>query len=430
MATVTGPPAAVGAEIEEARFPEWVLGASGRVNPGLVKLDLYCRGMRIGERCDLERDARVILRSRAGLGSGLELTLPDGLYINVPVLEPFAAESPYMLDRRDGDYVLTWRGEAVCPVRAPAQPAWYTRSTSSGRQMARIGVLQGTYLGIYFGAVCDYWKGENPVNCKFCSTGLNVGVSEELEKGVADVVETCRAAQEESGTTFVHFNSGYHRQQALEQVMAYVEAVKRETGMLVGVQCTPEVDFSKYDRLMDMGVDHFSFCFEFYNPEVFARLCPGKEKTLGLKAYFDSMEYTARKMGKGKVSGEIIAGLEPVEDTCRGIDHITGVGAFPTVCVFRPVVGADLGHLPPPAFEEMAPVFGHMYRACKRDGIPTGIAPNVKVSLVILPYEGRYFSETRDWSDFAYSAKLAAMRAAYRSYFWTRMWVGRKRRRR
>ena len=407
----------------DAVFPEWVVDPSGRVNPGLVKLDLYCKGMGIGDRCDLEGDARVILRTRAGLGSGLELVLPDDLYINVPVLEPFAAESPYLLDRRDGRYVLTWKGHEVCPILVPPQPAWYDRPTTRGIQMSRIGVLQGTYLGIYFGAVCDYWRGENPVNCKFCSTGLNVGISEELEKGVPDVVETCRAAQEESDLTFVHFNSGYHRQQALEQVLAYVEAVKRETGLLVGVQCTPETDFSKYDRLMDMGVDHFSFCFEFYNPDVFAELCPGKEKTLGLQAYMEAMEYTARKMGKGKVSGEIIAGLEPVEDTFRGIDHITGIGAFPTVCVFRPVIGSDLSHLPPPSFEEMVPVFRHMYEACKRDRIPTGIAPNVKVSLVILPYEGRYFSSTRGWDDLAYSAKLAAMRAAYRSYFRAKMWL-------
>ncbi|MBI2952149.1 hypothetical protein HYY27_08645, partial [bacterium] len=68
-----------------------------RLNPGLLKLDLYCKGMRVGPTCDLERDARVILRTRAGLGSGLEMVLPDDLYINAPVMEPFARRSPYVL---------------------------------------------------------------------------------------------------------------------------------------------------------------------------------------------------------------------------------------------------------------------------------------------------------------------------------------------
>ena len=37
----------------------------------------------------------------------------------------------------------------------------------------------------------------------------------------------------------------------------------------------------RFDWLRDLGADHFSFCYEFHNPEWFARLCPGKESTVG-----------------------------------------------------------------------------------------------------------------------------------------------------
>ena len=37
----------------------------------------------------------VRMRTRAGLGSGLEVILPGGLWTNVPVSEPFAAASAY-----------------------------------------------------------------------------------------------------------------------------------------------------------------------------------------------------------------------------------------------------------------------------------------------------------------------------------------------
>ena len=41
-------------------------------NPGLFKLDLYCKGIRLGESCRVEEDGgREIMRTRAGLGSGL-----------------------------------------------------------------------------------------------------------------------------------------------------------------------------------------------------------------------------------------------------------------------------------------------------------------------------------------------------------------------
>ena len=63
-----------------------------RRNPALLKLDLYCRGMRLDDSCFIEEDGgRKILRTRAGLGSGLELILPGGLWTNVPVTERFAA---------------------------------------------------------------------------------------------------------------------------------------------------------------------------------------------------------------------------------------------------------------------------------------------------------------------------------------------------
>jgi hypothetical protein len=74
-----------------------------RANPALLKLDLYCKGARLDDSCFIEADGgRKVLRTRAGLGSGLELILPGGLWTNVPVSEPFAAASPYELQRVGG----------------------------------------------------------------------------------------------------------------------------------------------------------------------------------------------------------------------------------------------------------------------------------------------------------------------------------------
>src|SRR5207248_7509156 len=78
---------------------KWIVRSRGMVrsmtsslrdNPAYLKLDLYCRGLRLDESCYVEADGgRKILRTRAGLGSGLELVLPGGLWTNVPVTESF-----------------------------------------------------------------------------------------------------------------------------------------------------------------------------------------------------------------------------------------------------------------------------------------------------------------------------------------------------
>src|SRR5262249_58159125 len=101
-----------------------------RALPALRKLVLYCRGLRRGPSCLVEADGgRKVLRARAGLGSGLELILPGGLWTNVPVTEPFAARSPYALHRTPGtpgpsggDHPLPG-GAAGGPGGAPPPPA-------------------------------------------------------------------------------------------------------------------------------------------------------------------------------------------------------------------------------------------------------------------------------------------------------------------
>lgn len=354
-----------------------------------LEIDLFCKGLRIADGVDLSSALGVSDRTRAGLGSGLEVILRDGarpIHANVPVLEPFARLSPYVLsggptafrlvDERDGREVL---------VELPTRPSWYDRKTSRGTTMSRVGTLQGTYLAMYVGPVCDFWKDGGKLRCAFCTTGLNVGRVEELEKALDDVVETASAARTESLVTFVHFNSGYHQESGVELVAPYVRAIKSRVGALVGVQLAPDPDLGKYDRLIDMGVEHFSFCFEFMSPQFFSDLLPGKEAAIGQKRFLDAMEYTARKLGKGRVSGEIIAGLEPIEESFKAIDRITAVGAFPTICIFRPLAGAALEQGKSPDFEDMREVFRYSLLALKKNGIPVGLAPNLEVSLVVLP---------------------------------------------
>ncbi|HTQ79264.1 MAG TPA: radical SAM protein [Thermoanaerobaculia bacterium] len=389
-----------------------------RANPALLKLDLYCRGVRLdgpsGPAGIKEDGGRQILRTRAGLGSGLELILPGDLWTNVPVTERFVADSPYTLDRVDGRYLLRWNGSAIAPVRLSPRPSWYDRTTASGRPMTRIGTLQGTYLGIYQAKVCEYWTAKpERVNCKFCSVGLNLGVDDADEKSVAEVLEVVRAARDESGITYVDFNTGhYDGDTYLDLLTPYIRRIKRELGLLVGVQTPPHRDLDRYRELRALGVNRVSFCFEIFDRAIFRELCPGKHDEYGLDHYLEAIRFCATLGRSGPAgepwvtNGEIIAGLEPPESSIRAIDWITSVGAIPTVCVFRPLTGTDLATAPPPRTEDLVPVFRHLYEACMERGLPIGCAPNVHVSLVLLPEECRSLSSRRyPWK----SLKLAAL---------------------
>jgi hypothetical protein len=398
------------------------------LRPVELEIELFCRGMRIDDSCKTGGNARRIARTRAGLGSGLEIVIParpKPIWVNVPVVEPFAQHSVFSLRRRGLDYVVHDSRNAVeYTVEIPPEPAWYSRKTSSGIEMSRIGILQGNYLGIYISHRCLYWTWSPSVACMFCTTGKNVGASEESRKKVDDVVEVARAARDESRSIFTHFNTGYHYEDradrevihGLRQCEPFVHAVRQRVGGFIGVQAVPvpRRKFHEYDELIEAGTDHFSFCYEFEDPEVFARICPGKAQTVGQHAYFEAMEYTARKLGKGRVSGEIIAGVESIEATRRGIDRIVNAGAFPTVCIFRPTIGSEMEHTPPPDPDAMKDVFAYAYDACRRAGIPIGVLP-IEVSLVVQPEEAAALVEPR-FGDRVYAAKNSVLRLLAKPY--------------
>jgi hypothetical protein len=401
------------------------------LKPVELEIELFCRGMRVDPSAHVEEAARRIARTRAGLGSGLELVLPSPkkkIWVNVPVLESFAETSPFLLTRsRAGWEVADGRDGTHYPVEVPPEPEWYSWNTSSGTPMSRVGVLQGTYLGIYVSNACLYWSIPAQPACRFCTTGRNVGEAEESRKKVEDVVETAIAARDRSGSIFTHLNTGYHFEDkegletlhGLRQCEPFVRAIRERVGGFIGVQAVPvpKKMYREFDDLIEAGTDHFSFCYEFEDPEVFARLCPGKAQTLGQKAFFEAMEYTSKRLGAGKTSGEIIAGPEPVEATKRGIDRIVDAGAFPTVCIFRPTVGSDMENVPPPEPEAMKEVFAHLWEAVKRAGLPVGVFPEIQVSLVVQPEETADLAPP-SLSSKLYEAKLAAIRALARPYVW------------
>ena len=101
-----------------------------------------------------------------------------------------------------------------------------------------------------------------------------------------------------------------------------------------------------------------------------------------------------------------------IERTLEAIDYITSLGAFPTVCVFRPTVDSDMAGWPPPGEADMRRVMAHVYAACRRHWIPIGAAPNIEVSLVVNPDDTVYLAEpglhTTAYEWYRRAVKLAA----------------------
>lgn len=393
----------------------------GRLNPGYLKLDLFCRGLRVADGCLDE--GRGPVRMRSGLGSGLEMRIPgrDHIHVNAPVVEPFARESPYELSRApDGGLQLCYDGQYLTHVVLPGRPKFYDSTTSSGKPMDAIGVMQGTYLGVYYGILCANWKEPEQDICRFCSVGDNVREgSESTGKSVQDVVETARAAKRELGITFAHVNGGFDdNEQYVERFAPLMAGLRRDAGLLTGLQIPPLRELSQYREFARVGVNNVSLCFEVWDPGRFHEVCPGKDRRAGLDQFRQALTWCVRDVGFDTTNGEMIAGLEDIESSKAAIDWLTALGAVPTVCVFRPVLGTPYADLPPPRTSDLAPLFAHAWHRSMERGLPIGIAPNIHVSLVLTPEEWRWLVPPAQRNSHRLArARLAVKRRAFRTGF-------------
>ncbi len=198
------------------------------------------------------------------------------------------------------------------------------------------------------------------------------------------------------------------------------------------MQTPPHRDLKRYDHLRAIGVNRVSFCFEIFDPQLFREICPGKHEEYGLDFYLEAIRYCAQLGAKGPrmepwvTNGEIIAGLEPIENTIDGIERIVSAGAFPTVCIFRPTTGSDMEDWPAPGYDDMRTVMAAMYDACRRHWLPIGVAPNIEVSLVVNPDDAALLA-TRDAAFYSYELWRRSLRFAARPVFRQRLRPGRVR---
>lgn len=374
-----------------------------KINPGRLKLELFCKGMRINQGVSPGK-VRKTQRTRGGLGSGIDIILPCNVWVNTPVDESFAVKSPYELKEENNRFFLYKNNEKITSVKFPSIPKFYNKITSDGVPMSKIGIIQGGYLAFYIGPKCGFWNDNQ--NCKFCSTGLNVGETELENKSVKQVLEVAHAAFKEGVAEFIHINTGYQPDESsgIRMLAPYIKSLKKEIKSLIAIQTLPPQKNRWIDYAYSIGVDSVSFAFELWDRNIFEEICPGKSKIITIERFLKSMEYAVKVFPNGSVAGEIIVGLEPIESTLKAIDHITSVGALPIVCVFRPLKGAALENALPPYPSKVAAIFDYIYKKCKQCGIRINLID--KVSLVLMPIEGRFFSETnlciQDYLEFSF----------------------------
>ena len=404
MSQIPRTPGAPVTERDQGTTPAPEAGSEG-LPAGTAQLiaELQSIGLRL--EADLER------RSGGAGPSDAGMLWIDGVPATVPTSAAYVAESPYAL-RADDEGFGIYRGTLRLAEARPApQPSFYRMQTADGVPYWKIALMHLDSLASTVLQTCAYWG--NSDQCQFCGIGLSLADGRTIAKKTPQMLaEVAVAAKELDGAVDATLTTGSTAtpDRGALYVAKCANAVKEAAGLPVQVQFEPPADLDVINQVRDLGVDSVGIHVETFDPQVLARVAPGKARW-GIEGYFAAWQRAVEVFGSGQVSTYVILGLgEDPAVTVESCKRAVDMGVYPFIVPLRPVPGTILGESVPPAREYVESIYRqvipHMLRrgmtaagvtaGCARCQACSGMAAlehqhakGTAVSAAVPPGEGR-----------------------------------------
>lgn len=322
-------------------------------------VELQSLGVHVADERGVERaDAARWATRRGGAGPSDALFLwVRGLPLTVPRHAAFVERSPYTIHLTDAGALL-YRGEdLVSPVTLPRRPRIYDMQTADGVPYWKIALLHLDSIASTVVQRCIYWGTEE--QCGFCGIELTRGEQTIPVKTPAQLAEVCTAARDYDGAVDVTLTTGSinRRDRGALYISRCAHAIKEASGLPIQVQFEPPDDLGVLEQVRAAGVDAVGIHIETFDPDVLARVAPGKAQC-GVEGYFRCWERAVQVFGRGHVTTYVILGMgerrELIEQGCaRAIE----LGVYPFVVPLRPVPGTLMADTPTPDADYVASVY-------------------------------------------------------------------------
>jgi radical SAM protein (TIGR04043 family) len=320
-----------------------------------------------GLRVEVPLSARVGGAGPADAG----MLYVEGVQTTVPTSAAYVASSPYALRGEDDGSWAVYRGtDRVASASLAPRPRYYDLTTEHGIPYWKIALLHLDSVASTVLQTCAYWGNDD--QCAFCGIGVTLAAGRTIAKKTpATLAEVAVAARDLDGAVDATLTTGSTA--TPDRGAMYVgrcgEAVKQSAGLPVQVQFEPPSDLDVIDRVADMGIDSVGIHVETFDPDVLARVAPGKARW-GIEAYFTAWERAVRMFGAGQVSTYVILGMgEDEKLTVEGCKRAIDMGVYPFVVPLRPVPGSLMEDLLPPPREAVEAVYRQVVPHLEKRGM-------------------------------------------------------------
>ena len=295
-------------------------------------------------------------RGGAGPSDHRALSFGDATLM-IPMRAPGRSPFRLRLLPDDGDQpkaLLLRDAEPVAEVDLPSAPRFYRLSTADGVPYWKIALVHARkVLASTVMQSCVRYNDAQKA-CRFCAIGTSLTDARTIaRKTPAQLAEVAAAAVRLDGVEQMVLTTGTPAtpDRGAAHLAACVAAIKAAVPSLpVQVQCEPPDDLIWLARLKAAGADALGMHLEAVEPEVRARVMPGKAE-LSLARYDEAFAMAVGLFGRGQVSTYLIAGLgDRPESLVAAAERLVELGVYPFLVPFVPIAGTPMAdHAPPPA---------------------------------------------------------------------------------
>ena len=271
------------------------------------------------------------------------ISLPHG----VTAQGGFNRFTPYSLVVEDRKPVLYDDGTRIGEISFHKAHPVTRELLSDGEKFRHVAnVSQEGGISVAYSNECSLKdKGEDCLFCSINERAKDGALNKVLIKSPKQVAEAYHLARQAGVGNHFRITGGFvpeRREQ--EYYLDVADAIRERYDSFygVGIIGAPS-EFSVLHKYKEAGFANISHNLEVWDRNLFAAICPGKEKRNGgWQHWVDSLEYAVDIFGKGNVHTNVVGGLAPLDSTLEGIEYLASKGIICHFSAFRPEKGTPL----------------------------------------------------------------------------------------
>lgn len=286
-------------------------------------------------------------------------------------------ESPYRITVDENNILsLYFRYERIADVVFPPVPEYYNRDYNFEKPIGEIApVIEWGYL-LYLTVFrnCQYFGKDE--ECQFCDINHNwrqqkrAGRPYTGVKSIEHLLEALRGVDELDNVAEAYTITGgsvltsLKGKDEVDFYLQYAAAINREfPGRWISKIVTQAWEKDDCKKAVDAGVQIYHPNYEIWSPELFPKICPGKQRFIGREKWIQRIIDSAEVFGPENVIPNFVAGVElaepygyktvdeAVNSTLEGLDFFMSRGVSPRFTTWLPEPYTALGHNEPAPLE-------------------------------------------------------------------------------